>query len=49
MEEFFLLLAKLDIEQRKMILEYIKSLLNDYPSCRSLFLFMMAFASDLFQ
>lgn len=49
MEEFLLLLMKLDIEQRKMILEYIKSILNDIPDCRSLLIFVIAFANNIFQ
>lgn len=43
-EELLYLLAQLDVEQRRIILEYIKSLLSD-PGCRS---FLLVF-SFLFQ
>lgn len=48
LEELLILLAQLDVEQRKMILDYIKSLMNDYPSCRSLLL-AFSFLPNIFQ
>lgn len=46
MEELILILAQLDEVQKKLLLDYIKELLVEQPSCRS-WLVALAFAAKI--